>query len=174
MLELLKYDFFSECVDQYVVDRYQLWIGRYPTSLPNEWYSSAAESPMLLRRLRTLILPRIISHVRVLQPSRFYLPWEFCSFPTVKKLKEDSPDRHLLVGRYGDRYPVYLPHPGYAPNLMSYLFGNILTVTREQIILSVVSMSGYHPFFSPVSTVRYSTSLSIKNTAVLTMCMSTG
>lgn len=32
---------------------------------------------------------------------------------------------------------IYLT-PGYAPNLMSYLFGNILTVTRDQIIMSVV------------------------------------
>ena len=90
-----------------------------------------------------------------------------------KKLKEDS-----LIGIFWSAGMaigilfIYLT-PGYAPNLMSYLFGNILTVTREQIILPwfYVWVSS---FFSPVSTVRYSTSLSIKNTAVLTMCMSTG
>ena len=38
--------------------------------------------------------------------------------------------------------------PGYAPNLMSYLFGNILTVTREQIILSVVLCLGIILFFA--------------------------
>lgn len=32
---------------------------------------------------------------------------------------------------------IYLT-PGYAPNLMSYLFGNILTVTWGQILLSVL------------------------------------
>ena len=42
---------------------------------------------------------------------------------------------------------IYLT-PGYAPNLMSYLFGNILTVTREQIILSVVLCLGIILFFA--------------------------
>ena len=32
---------------------------------------------------------------------------------------------------------IYLT-PGYAPNLLSYLFGNILTVTGEQVILSLL------------------------------------
>ena len=41
---------------------------------------------------------------------------------------------------------IYLT-PGYAPNLMSYLFGNILTVTREQIILSVVLCLGIILFY---------------------------
>lgn len=32
---------------------------------------------------------------------------------------------------------IYLT-PGYAPNLLSYLFGNILTMTGEQVILSLL------------------------------------
>lgn len=55
-----------------------------------------------------------------------------------KKLREDS-----LIGIFWSAGMavgilfIYLT-PGYAPNLMSYLFGNILTVTRGQIILSVI------------------------------------
>lgn len=55
-----------------------------------------------------------------------------------KKLREDS-----LIGIFWSAGMaigilfIYLT-PGYAPNLMSYLFGNILTVTREQILMSVV------------------------------------
>lgn len=55
-----------------------------------------------------------------------------------KKLREDS-----LIGIFWSAGMaigilfIYLT-PGYAPNLMSYLFGNILTVTRGQIILSLV------------------------------------
>lgn len=53
-----------------------------------------------------------------------------------KKLREDS-----LIGIFWSAGMaigilfIYLT-PGYTPNLMSYLFGNILTVTREQIFLS--------------------------------------
>lgn len=55
-----------------------------------------------------------------------------------KKLREDS-----LIGIFWSAGMaigilfIYLT-PGYAPNLMSYLFGNILTATREQILLSAV------------------------------------
>lgn len=55
-----------------------------------------------------------------------------------KKLKEDS-----LIGMFWSAGMaigilfIYLT-PGYAPNLMSYLFGNILTVTTGQIILSAL------------------------------------
>lgn len=55
-----------------------------------------------------------------------------------KKLREDS-----LIGIFWSAGMaigilfIYLT-PGYAPNLMSYLFGNILTVTRDQIMMSVV------------------------------------
>ena len=83
-----------------------------------------------------------------------------------KKLKEDS-----LIGIFWSAGMaigilfIYLT-PGYAPNLMSYLSGNRLSFPWFYVWVS--------SFFSPVSTVRYSTSLSIKNTAVLTMCMSTG
>ncbi len=55
-----------------------------------------------------------------------------------KKLREDS-----LIGIFWSAGMaigilfIYLT-PGYAPNLMSYLFGNILTVTRSQLILSLV------------------------------------
>ena len=62
-----------------------------------------------------------------------------------KKLKEDS-----LIGIFWSAGMaigilfIYLT-PGYAPNLMSYLFGNILTVTREQIILFFARF--YRPLF---------------------------
>ena len=65
-----------------------------------------------------------------------------------KKLKEDS-----LIGIFWSAGMaigilfIYLTQ-GYAPNLMSYLFGNILTVTREQIILSVVLCLGIILFFA--------------------------
>lgn len=55
-----------------------------------------------------------------------------------KKLREDS-----LIGIFWSAGMaigvlfIYLT-PGYAPNLMSYLFGNILTVTQDQIIMSVI------------------------------------
>ena len=55
-----------------------------------------------------------------------------------KKLREDS-----LIGIFWSAGMaigilfIYLT-PGYAPNLMSYLFGNILTVTSDQIIMSVL------------------------------------
>lgn len=55
-----------------------------------------------------------------------------------KKLREDS-----LIGIFWSAGMaigilfIYLT-PGYAPNLISYLFGNILTVTRDQIIMSIV------------------------------------
>lgn len=55
-----------------------------------------------------------------------------------KKLREDS-----LIGIFWSAGMaigilfIYLT-PGYAPNLMSYLFGNILTVTGPQITLSAV------------------------------------
>lgn len=55
-----------------------------------------------------------------------------------KKAREDS-----LIGIFWSAgmaigiLCIYLT-PGYAPNLMSYLFGNILTVTRGQLILSAL------------------------------------
>ncbi|MEG0796163.1 MAG: metal ABC transporter permease [Odoribacter sp.] len=55
-----------------------------------------------------------------------------------KKLREDS-----LIGIFWSAGMaigilfIYLT-PGYAPNLMSYLFGNILTVTEGQIMMSIV------------------------------------
>lgn len=42
---------------------------------------------------------------------------------------------------------IYLT-PGYAPNLMSYLFGNILTITGEQIILSALLCLAIIVFFA--------------------------
>jgi len=48
--------------------------------------------------------------------------------------------------------------PGYAPNLMSYLFGNILSVSTQDIlimsILLVLVLALFIPFF-PVNSVRY-------------------
>lgn len=55
-----------------------------------------------------------------------------------KKLREDS-----LIGIFWSAGMaigilfIYLT-PGYAPNLMSYLFGNILTVTTGQIVMSAI------------------------------------
>ena len=55
-----------------------------------------------------------------------------------KKFREDS-----LIGIFWSAGMaigilfIYLT-PGYAPNIMSFLFGNILTVTKEQIILSTL------------------------------------
>jgi len=55
-----------------------------------------------------------------------------------KRFKEDS-----LIGIFWSAGMaigvlfIYLT-PGYAPNLLSYLFGNILTVTGEQVALSLV------------------------------------
>lgn len=55
-----------------------------------------------------------------------------------KQFKEDS-----LIGIFWSAGMaigvlfIYLT-PGYAPNLLSYLFGNILTVTGEQVILSLL------------------------------------
>lgn len=55
-----------------------------------------------------------------------------------KRFKEDS-----LIGIFWSAGMaigvlfIYLT-PGYAPNLLSYLFGNILTVTEEQVVLSLV------------------------------------
>jgi len=55
-----------------------------------------------------------------------------------KRFKEDS-----LIGIFWSAGMaigvlfIYLT-PGYAPNLLSYLFGNILTVTGEQVILSLL------------------------------------
>ena len=46
MLELLKYDFFQNALISTLL--IGISCGLVPTSLPNEWYSSAAESPMLL------------------------------------------------------------------------------------------------------------------------------
>ena len=55
-----------------------------------------------------------------------------------KRFKEDS-----LIGIFwsaGMAIGVLFIYstPGYAPNLLSYLFGNILTVTGEQVILSLL------------------------------------
>ncbi len=55
-----------------------------------------------------------------------------------KRFREDS-----LIGMFWSTGMaigilfIYLT-PGYAPNLMSYLFGNILTVTGKQILLSAI------------------------------------
>lgn len=71
-----------------------------------------------------------------------------------KKLREDS-----LIGIFWSAGMaigilfIYLT-PGYAPNLMSYLFGNILTVTREQIYLSallcVIIIAFFALFYRPL------------------------
>jgi zinc transport system permease protein len=42
---------------------------------------------------------------------------------------------------------IYLT-PGYAPDLMSYLFGSILTVTRDQILLSALLCAAVVAFFA--------------------------
>lgn len=64
-----------------------------------------------------------------------------------KKLREDS-----LIGIFWSAGMaigilfIYLT-PGYAPNLMSYLFGNILTVTDSQLILSAILCLAVTIFF---------------------------
>jgi len=64
-----------------------------------------------------------------------------------KKIREDS-----LIGIFWSAGMaigilfIYLS-PGYAPNLMSYLFGNILTVTNGQILLSGLLCAGILLFF---------------------------
>lgn len=64
-----------------------------------------------------------------------------------RKLKEDS-----LIGIFWSAGMaigilfIYLT-PGYAPNLMSYLFGNVLTVTKEQIVLSGILCLAITIFF---------------------------
>lgn len=64
-----------------------------------------------------------------------------------KKLREDS-----LIGIFWSAGMavgilfIYLT-PGYAPDLMSYLFGNILTVTGRQILLSFLLCSVIIAFF---------------------------
>lgn len=64
-----------------------------------------------------------------------------------KKIREDS-----LIGIFWSAGMaigilfIYLS-PGYAPNLMSYLFGNILTVTDGQILLSGLLCAGILLFF---------------------------
>lgn len=65
-----------------------------------------------------------------------------------KKIREDS-----LIGIFWSAGMaigvlfIYLT-PGYAPNLMSYLFGNILTVTGSQIALSAVLCCAIIAFFA--------------------------
>lgn len=65
-----------------------------------------------------------------------------------KRFKEDS-----LIGIFWSAGMaigvlfIYLT-PGYAPNLLSYLFGNILTVTGEQVILSGVLCLAIILFFA--------------------------
>lgn len=71
-----------------------------------------------------------------------------------KKIREDS-----LIGIFWSAGMaigvlfIYLT-PGYAPNLMSYLFGNILTVTREQIymsgILCLIILAFFAVFYRPL------------------------
>jgi len=64
-----------------------------------------------------------------------------------KKIREDS-----LIGIFWSTGMaigilfIYLS-PGYAPNLMSYLFGNVLTITNGQILLSVLLWLFYRPLF---------------------------
>lgn len=64
-----------------------------------------------------------------------------------KKIREDS-----LIGIFWSTGMaigilfIYLS-PGYAPNLMSYLFGNVLTITNGQILLSGLLCLGILLFF---------------------------
>lgn len=65
-----------------------------------------------------------------------------------RKLREDS-----LIGIFWSAGMalgilfIYLT-PGYAPDLMSYLFGSILTVTRDQILLSALLCAAVVAFFA--------------------------
>lgn len=137
MLELLKYDFFQNAlistiligiscglVGTYIVAKRMVFISGGIThasfgGLGLSYYLGS--SPMLGATVFSLL-----SALGILFLSE------------NKKLREDS-----LIGIFWSAGMaigilfIYLT-PGYAPNLMSYLFGNILTVTREQIILSVI------------------------------------
>lgn len=137
MLELLKYDFFQNAlistvligiscglVGTYIVAKRMVFISGGIThasfgGLGLSYYLGF--SPMLGATIFS-----ILSAVGILFLSE------------NKKLREDS-----LIGIFWSAGMaigilfIYLT-PGYAPNLMSYLFGNILTVTQDQIILSVI------------------------------------
>ena len=64
--------------------------------------------------------------------------WGILFLSENRKVREDS-----LIGIFWSAGMaigvlfIYLT-PGYAPNLMSYLFGNILTITFGQIVLSIL------------------------------------
>ena len=137
MFELLKYDFFQNAllstiligiscglVGTYIVARRMVFIsgGITHTSfggLGIAYYLGF--SPMLGATVFSLLAALSILFLK-----------------KKKKLREDS-----LIGIFWSAGMaigilfIYLT-PGYAPNLMSYLFGNILTVTRGQITLSVI------------------------------------
>lgn len=137
MLELLKYDFFQNAlistvligiscglVGTYIVAKRMVFISGGIThasfgGLGLSYYLGF--SPMLGATIFS-----ILSAIGILFLSE------------NKKLREDS-----LIGIFWSAGMaigilfIYLT-PGYAPNLMSYLFGNILTVTQDQIILSVI------------------------------------
>ena len=99
-----------------------------------------------------------------------------------KRFKEDS-----LIGIFWSAGMaigvlfIYLT-PGYAPNLLSYLFGNILTVTGEQVILSlllclviiVFFAKFYRPLFYIAFDKEYSVALNgleIGITALIALCI---
>lgn len=137
MLELLKYDFFQNAlistiligiscglVGTYIVAKRMVFISGGIThasfgGLGLSYYCGL--SPMLGATIFSLL-----SALSILFLSE------------NKKLREDS-----LIGIFWSAGMaigilfIYLT-PGYAPNLMSYLFGNILTVTGEQILMSII------------------------------------
>ncbi|MDE5638776.1 MAG: metal ABC transporter permease [Odoribacter sp.] len=135
MLELLKYDFFQNAflstlligiscglVGTYIVAKRMVFIsgGITHASFGGLGFSYfMGFSPML-----GAICFAIASALGILWLSEY------------KRIREDS-----LIGIFWSAGMaigilfIYLT-PGYAPNLMSYLFGNILTVTHEQIVLS--------------------------------------
>lgn len=146
MLELLKYDFFQNAlistiligiscglVGTYIVAKRMVFISGGIThasfgGLGLSYYLGL--SPMLGATIFSLL-----SALGILFLSE------------SKKLREDS-----LIGIFWSAGMaigilfIYLT-PGYAPNLMSYLFGNILTVTTEQIVLSGVLCLAIIVFF---------------------------
>ena len=153
MLELLKYDFFQNAlfstifigiscglIGTYIVAKRMVFISGGIThasfgGLGLAYYLGI--SPMLGATVFSLLS---ILGIRSLSEN--------------KKFREDS-----LIGIFWSAGMaigilfIYLT-PGYAPNLMSYLFGNILTVTSGQILLSallcVLIILFFLKFFRPL------------------------
>ena len=147
MLELLKYDFFQNAlistlligiscglVGTYIVAKRMVFISGGIThasfgGLGLSYYLGL--SPMLGATAFS-----ILSALGIL-------------FLSDSKAQGRFPDRHLLVGRYGDRYPVYLPHSRVCPQSDVVSLREYPDRYPRTDYPFRGSMSGYHPFFRP-------------------------